>query len=54
MLKTSDEVVSDIDAVRLRLNWGGYRAYCGKEEKGNCSNLHGEGLGMIGLQEKAG
>lgn len=54
MLVTSDEVVSDINAVGLRLNRGGYRAHCGKEENGSCSNLHGESLRRIGLQEKAG
>jgi hypothetical protein len=54
VLETSDEVVSDINAVGLSLNRGGYRAYCGKEENGSCSNMHGESLGRIGLQEKAG
>ncbi len=54
MLETSDEVVSNINAVKLRLNRGGYRAHCGKEENGSCSNLHGESFKRIRLQERAG
>jgi hypothetical protein len=54
MLETSDEVISDINAIGLSLNRGGYRAHYGKEENGSYSNMHGESLGRIGLQEKAG
>lgn len=54
MLETSDEVVSNINAVKLRLNRGGYRAHCGKEENGSWSNLHGESLRRIELQEREG
>jgi hypothetical protein len=52
VLETSDEAVSNINAAKLRFNRGGYRAHCGKEENGSCSNLHGESLEKIGLQER--
>jgi hypothetical protein len=49
VLETSDEVISDINAVGLSLNRGGYRAYYGKEENGSYSNMYSKSLERIEL-----
>lgn len=44
---------SGIKAVELGLNGSGYRAHCSEEEKGNCGELHDEGLEMAILRRKS-